>query len=204
MTNLSLFDNADEQIRHNKNNLATKILTKMKIEFFENIKKKDPAAKNYLEILLCYPGVHAIFFHRTSHFLESLGIPVLPRLIAHISRFFTGIEIHPKAVIGKNLFIDHGFGVVIGETAVIGNNVTIYQGVTLGGRSIANVKRHPTIQNDVIIGAGAKILGPITIGDGAKIGPGAIIIEDLETNKVMVAEIAKEAKIRKNEIDYYI
>lgn len=176
----------------------------MKIEFFENIKKKDPAAKNYLEIILCYPGVHAIFFHRISHFLENLQIPVLPRFIAHISRLLTGIEIHPKAQIGKNLFIDHGFGVVIGETTVIGDNVTIYQGVTLGGRSITKTKRHPTIRNDVVIGAGAKILGPITIGDGAKIGPGAIIIEDLETNKVMVAEIAKEAKKRKSEIDYYI
>ena len=176
----------------------------MKIEFLENIKRKDPAAKNYLEILLCYPGVHAIFFHRISHFLENLRVPILPRLIAHISRILTGIEIHPKVKIGKNFFIDHGFGVVIGETAEIGDNVTIYQGVTLGGRSIAKIKRHPTIKNDVTIGAGAKILGPITIGNGAKVGPGSIIIEDLQTNKVMVAETAKEARSRRLELDYYI
>jgi serine O-acetyltransferase len=175
----------------------------MKIEFFENIKQKDPAAKNYLEIILCYPGVHAVFLHRISNFLEQFSIPILPRFIAHISRMLTGIEIHPKAKIGKNLFIDHGFGVVIGETAVIGDNVTIYQGVTLGGRSLTKNKRHPTIKNDVIIGAGAKILGPITIGEGAKIGVGAIIIEDLGNEKVMVAEIAKEAK-RKSELEYYI
>jgi serine O-acetyltransferase len=176
----------------------------MKIEFFENIKKKDPAANGYLEIILCYPGVHAIFLHRISNFLQKLQVPVLPRFVAHVNRILTGIEIHPKAEIGKNLFIDHGFGVVIGETAVIGDNVTIYQGVTLGGRSIQKIKRHPTIKNDVIIGAGAKILGPITIGAGAKIGPGAIIIEDLETNKVMVAEIAKEAHSTRHELDYYI
>ena len=176
----------------------------MKIEFFENIKKKDPAANGYLEIVLCYPGVHAIFFHRISYFLAKHNVPVLPRLVAHISRMLTGIEIHPKVKIGKNLFIDHGFGVVIGETAVIGDNVTIYQGVTLGGRSIAKIKRHPTIENDVVIGAGAKILGPIVIGAGAKVGPGAIIIEDLDANKVMVAETAKEAKRKKHEIDYYI
>lgn len=176
----------------------------MKIEFFENIKKKDPAANSYLEIILCYPGVHAVFFHKISHFLVNLNVPVLPRFIAHISRVLTGIEIHPKVKIGKNLFIDHGFGVVIGETAVIGDNVTIYQGVTLGGRSIAKIKRHPTIGNDVVIGAGAKILGPIVIGAGAKVGPGAIIIEDLDPNSVMVAEIAKEVKRKKHEIDYYI
>ncbi len=176
----------------------------MKIEFLENIKKKDPAANGYLEIILCYPGVHAVLFHRISHFLVKKNVPILPRLIAHISRILTGIEIHPKVKIGKNLFIDHGFGVVIGETAVIGDNVTIYQGVTLGGRSIAKIKRHPTIENDVVIGAGAKILGPIVIGEGAKVGPGAIIIEDLDANKVMVAEIAKEVKKKKHEIDYYI
>ena len=124
--------------------------------------------------------------------MEGLGIPVLPRFVAHVSRILTGIEIHPKVKIGKNLFIDHGFGVVIGETCEIGNNVTIYQGVTLGGRSVKKVKRHPTICDDVVIGAGAKILGPILIGKGAKIGAGAIVIKDLESNKVMVADVAKE------------
>jgi len=133
-----------------------------------------------------------VFFHRIAHFLEGLGVPVLLRFIAHVSRVLTGIEIHPKVKIGKNLFIDHGFGVVIGETCEIGNNVTIYQGVTLGGRSVKKVKRHPTICDDVVIGAGAKILGPIMIGKGAKIGAGAIVIKDLESNKVMVADVAKE------------
>lgn len=164
----------------------------MKIEFLENIKNKDPSAKNYLEIILCYPGVHAIFLHRLSHVLVKLNIPILPRFIANLNRFFSGIEIHPSAIIGKNCFIDHGLGVVIGETAIIGNNVTIYQGVTLGGRSLQKIKRHPTIQDNVIIGAGAKILGPIVIGAGSKIGAGAIIIEDLEVNSVMVAKTAEE------------
>lgn len=177
----------------------------MKIEFLENIKQKDPAANGYLEIILCYPGVHAIFFHRISHFLVNLGFPVLPRLIAHISRFFTGIEIHPKTKIGKNCFIDHGLGVVMGETAIVGNNVTIYQGVTLGGRSTEKTKRHPTVQDDVMIGAGAKILGPITVGKGAKVGPGAIVIKDLDSNKIMIAETAKEMKQKvSGDIEYYI
>ncbi|MFM7620168.1 MAG: serine O-acetyltransferase EpsC [Alphaproteobacteria bacterium] len=176
----------------------------MKIEFLENIKKNDPSAKNYLEIILCYPGVHAIVLHRISNFLAKNKIPILPRFIAHLNRIFTGIEIHPLAQIGKNCFIDHGFGVVIGETSVIGNNVTIYQGVTLGGRSLVKTKRHPTIGNKVIIGAGAKILGPITIGDSSKIGPGAIIIKDLENNSVMVANTAKEIKKAQEVIEYQI
>jgi serine O-acetyltransferase len=176
----------------------------MKIEFLENIKQNDPAAKNYLEIILCYPGVHAVFFHRIAHFLEKLGVPVFPRLVAHLSRVLTGIEIHPKVKIGKNLFIDHGFGVVIGETCEIGNNVTIYQGVTLGGRSTEKVKRHPTIRDEVVIGAGAKILGPIVIGKGAKIGAGAIVIRDLESKKIMVADTAKEMKFVEYELEYHL
>ena len=175
----------------------------IKIKFFESIKRRDPAAKNYFEIILCYPGVHALFLHRISHFLAELEIPILPRFIAYISRILTGIEIHPKAKIGKNLFIDHGHGVVIGETVEIGNNVTIYQGVTLGGRSVSQGKRHPTICDNVIIGAGAKILGPIVIGSGSKIGAGAIIVKDLSDNKIMIAETAKEAT-NKAELEYYI
>ncbi len=162
------------------------------IEFLENIKKKDPAANSYLEIILCYPGVHALFFHRVSNFFYRFGIPILPRFIANISRILTGIEIHPAVKIGKNLFIDHGAGVVIGETAVIGNNVTIYQGVTLGGRSVAKGKRHPTIGDNVVIGAGAKIIGNIKISDNSKIGAGAIVINDLAAGKTVVAETAKE------------
>ncbi len=176
----------------------------MKINFLENIKKNDPAAKSYFEIILCYPGVHAMFFYRISNFLAKRKIPFFPRFIAHISRLITGIEIHPLATIGKNCFIDHGMGVVIGETTVIGDNVVIYQGVTLGGRSIQKVKRHPTIKDNVVVGAGAKILGPITIGAGSKIGPGSIIIKDLEEGKVMVAETAKEVRNKKGEIEYYI
>jgi serine O-acetyltransferase len=176
----------------------------MKIEFFENIRQKDPAAKSYLEIALCYPGVHAVFFHRIAHYLDRMKLPIIPRFISHISRVLTGIEIHPKVRIGKNLFIDHGFGVVIGETAIIGDHVTIYQGVTLGGRSLAKIKRHPTIADHVIIGAGAKILGDVTIGAKAKIGPGAIVIHDLEPDKVVVAQTAKKVSKDLFEIDYYI
>lgn len=174
------------------------------MSFLKNIKEKDPAAQNYLEIILCYPGVHAVFFHRLSHFLDQIKVPLLPRLISHFSRILTGIEIHPKAKIGKNLFIDHGFGVVIGETATIGNNVTIYHGVTLGGRSLEKIKRHPTIKDNVIIGAGAKILGPIIIGENAKVGPNAVIIKDLDSNKIMVGETAKELKEQEYEVEYFI
>lgn len=174
-------------------------------EFLDNIKKKDPAANSYFEIILCYPGVHAIFFHRIAHFLYSLKIPVFPRFVAHISRILTGIEIHPAVKIGKNLFIDHGFGVVIGETAVIGNNVTMYQGVTLGGRSLESIKRHPTIEDDVVIGAGAKIIGNIVIGKGARIGPAAVVINDLASEKVMVASVAKELRrVENGVVEYYI
>ena len=176
----------------------------MKIEFFEHIKRNDPSAKNYLEIILCYPGVHAVFFHRISNFLAKINIPIFPRLIAHFSLFLTGIEIHPKAKIGKNFFIDHGFGVVIGETSEIGDNVVIYQNVTLGGRSIKNEKRHPTIKSNVVIGAGAKILGPVEIGEGARIGAGAIIIQDIGKDAVMIANVAKKLVKNFGEIDYVI
>lgn len=176
----------------------------MKFEFLEHIKRNDPSAKNYLEIILCYPGVHAVFFHRIAYFLAKLNIPILPRFIAHFSRFLTGIEIHPKAKIGKNFFIDHGFGVVIGETSEIGDNVIIYQNVTLGGRSVKQEKRHPTIKNNVIIGAGAKILGPVEIGEGAKIGSGAIIIQDIGKDSIMVANIAKKMVKNFNEAEYFI
>ena len=174
----------------------------MKIEFLENIKKHDPAAKNYLEILLCYPGVHAVFLHRVAQFLLKLKLPILPRLLAHFSRILTGIEIHPEAKIGKNLFIDHGFGVVIGQTAVIGDNVVIYHGVTLGGRSLQNIKRHPTIENGVVIGAGAKIIGDVRVGDGAKIGPNSVILKDVGKGEIFASSVAK--KVSRDEIEYYI
>ena len=176
----------------------------MKIEFFEHIKKNDPAAKSYLEIAICYPGVHAVLLHRLAHFLIKLNLPILPRLVAHIARILTGIEIHPDVKIGKNLFIDHGHGVVIGQTAVIGDNVVIYHGVTLGGRTTKKVRRHPTIENDVVIGAGAKILGAVTVGKGAKIGPNAAILKDVKKGEVYAAGLAKKVIKSNSEIEYYI
>lgn len=172
--------------------------------YLESIKERDPAAKSSLEIILCYNGVHALFLHRICYFLDSLGIPILPRFIANLSRIITGIEIHPCAKIGKNFFIDHGQGVVIGETAIIGDNVTLYQGVTLGSKSHQHTKRHPTIGNNVVIGAGAKVLGNINIGDGVKIGAGAIVIHSLTANKIVVAKIGEEISKNLYDIDYQI
>lgn len=142
-----------------------------------SIKERDPAAHSRLEILLCYPGVHAVLAHRFHHFLYKIGFKMLARMGSQWVRFLTGIEIHPGAKIGKRLLIDHGMGVVIGETAVVGNDVTIYQGVTLGGTGKDCGKRHPTIGNDVMIASGAKILGPFTIGDHSKIGSGSVVLK---------------------------
>ncbi|NPV52358.1 MAG: serine O-acetyltransferase [Firmicutes bacterium] len=139
--------------------------------------ERDPAAKSLLEVLLCYPGLHAIISHRIAHFFYRKRLFLIARLISHISRFFTGIEIHPGAKIGSGFFIDHGSGVVIGETAEVGDNVTLYQGVTLGGTGKEKGKRHPTIGNNVVISAGAKVLGSFRVGDGAKIGAGAVVLK---------------------------
>ncbi len=174
------------------------------ISYLESVKKRDPATKSYLEIILCYNGVHALFLHRICHSLDNLGIPILPKFIANLSRILTGIEIHPKAKIGKNFFIDHGVGVVIGETAIIGDNVMLYQGVTLGSKSYHPIKRHPTIGNDVIVGAGAKILGDIAIGNGVKIGAGAIVIRNIAAGKIIVAKVGEEISQDFYEIDYQI
>ncbi len=175
------------------------------IKFLKNIQVKDPSAKSLLEILLCYPGVHALFLHRIARILYKLKLPILPRFVSYLNRFLTGIEIHPAAIIGKNLFIDHGHGVVIGETAVIGDNVTLYHGVTLGGRNARGAKRHPTICNNVFIGAGAKILGNITIGENAKIGAGAIVIYNVPAGKTVVPIIAKNRlEFEINSIEYFI
>lgn len=175
------------------------------LEFLNNIKKHDPEARNYLEIILCYPGLHALILHRIAHFLYRLKLPLMPRIISHISRFLTGIEIHPAAKIGKNFFIDHGMGVVIGATSIIGDNVTLYQGVTLGGRSLKDIKRHPTIGDNVIIGAGAKIIGNIKIGKNSRVGAGAVVINDLAEEKTVVADKAKELKSFKDGVvEYYI
>jgi serine O-acetyltransferase len=149
---------------------------------------RDPAARGVAqaEILATWPGIHALLAHRVAHALHGAGVPVLPRLIAMLSRAITGIEIHPAARIGEGLFIDHGAGVVIGETAEIGDNVTLYQGVTLGGTGFATGKRHPTVQDNVTIGSGAKLLGPITIGHGAKIGANSVVITDVPPNCTVV------------------
>lgn len=140
---------------------------------------RDPAARSALEVILTYPGFHARQFHRLAHWLHRKGVPIIPRLISHISRMLTGIEIHPGAVIGEGLFIDHGMGVVIGETAVIGDDCHLLQGVTLGGTSTKRVKRHPTLGNHVIVGAGATLLGAITVGDHARIGAGSVVVSNV-------------------------
>lgn len=155
-------------------------------EDIETIYKKDPAAHDLLEVLLCYPGLHALLVHRFSHKLYEWKIPVLPRFISFIMRFLTGIDIHPGAKIGRRFFIDHGMGVVIGETTEIGDDVLIYQGVTLGGTSSKQEKRHPTLGKGVVVGAGAKVLGNILIGDYAKIGAGSVVVNEVPEHATVV------------------
>ncbi|HNR03798.1 MAG TPA: serine O-acetyltransferase [Bacillota bacterium] len=155
-------------------------------EDIRTIFERDPAAKSYLEVILCYPGLHAVICHRIAHGLYRRRRYVAARLISQISRFFTGIEIHPGAAIGRRFFIDHGSGIVIGETTEIGDDVTLYQGVTLGGTGKDKGKRHPTIGNNVTIGSGAKILGPISIGHNAKIGAGAVVVRCIPPNSTAV------------------
>ncbi|MCC5639233.1 serine O-acetyltransferase [Nostoc sp. CHAB 5844] len=150
------------------------------------IYERDPAARNWLEILFCYPGLQALVLHRLSHWLYKKSVPFLPRFISHLSRFFTGIEIHPGAVIGKGVFIDHGMGVVIGETAIVGDYALIYQGVTLGGTGKESGKRHPTVGSHVVVGAGAKVLGNINIGDRVRIGAGSVVLRDVPSNTTVV------------------
>ena len=167
-------------------------------EFLDSIIKRDPAAKSKLSVILTYPGAKAVFFHRIANFFAIAKFNLVARIISQFSRFLTGIEIHPNAKIGKNLFIDHGMGVVIGETSEIGNNVTIYHMVTLGGISPSinsddqrNTKRHPTLMDNVVVGSGAQILGPVVIGKNAKIGANAVVTKDVEENSVMVGIPAK-------------
>ena len=153
---------------------------------FRIIFERDPAARNWLEVLFCYPGLQALFLHRFAHWLYKVGIPFFPRLISHLARFFTGIEIHPGAQIGKGVFIDHGMGVVIGETAIIGNYSLIYQGVTLGGTGKETGKRHPTLGENVVVGGGAKVLGNIQIGNNVRIGAGSVVLRDVPSNCTVV------------------
>lgn len=167
-----------------------------------NIIEKDPAARSKIEVFLLYPCIHALILYRIAHYLYSKKFFFMARLISQIARFFTGIEIHPGAKIGKGLFIDHGMGVVIGETTEIGDNVTIYHGVTLGGTGKDKGKRHPTIGDDVVIGCGAKVLGPITIGDGAKIGANAVVVKDVPIGVTAVGKAAKNLiKVDKNDLN---
>ena len=150
------------------------------------VRERDPAARSTLEVLLCYPGVHALAFHRLAHAMWRHGWTIPARFLSHVSRFVTGIEIHPAAKLGPGLFIDHGMGVVIGETAEVGENVTLLQGVTLGGTSLKREKRHPTLGNNVVVGAGAKIIGAFKIGDGSRIGAGSVVVREVPTNSVVV------------------
>jgi len=171
-------------------------------DYLESIKKRDPAAKSILSIILTYPGVKAVFFHQISNFFYKAGFDLIARIISQTIRFFTGIEIHPGAKIGKNLFIDHGMGVVIGETSEIGDNVTIYHNVTLGGSSPSidserqrHEKRHPTIGNDVVIGSGAQIIGPIKVGNNSRIAANAVVVKDVPENATMVGIPARAVKL---------
>lgn len=155
-------------------------------EHIQTIRREDPAAKSGLEILLCYPGLHAVLAHRVSHWFYHHHRFVMARLVSQFARSLTGIEIHPGATIGKRLFIDHGMGVVIGETAEIGDDVLLYQGVTLGGTGLERGKRHPTLRDHVVVGAGAKILGNITLGENAKVGAGSVVVHSTPANSTVV------------------
>ena len=178
--------------------------------FLESIINRDPAAKSKLSVVLTYPGVKAVFFHQIANFFSVAKFDLIARMISQFSRFLTGIEIHPKAKIGKNLFIDHGMGVVIGETSDIGDNVTIYHMATLGGISPSinsdkqrEIKRHPTLQDNVVVGSGAQVLGPITIGKNAKIGANAVVTKDVPENGVMVGIPAKNVGTASEEFKPY-
>ena len=178
--------------------------------FLESIINRDPAAKSKLSVVLTYPGVKAVFFHQIANFFSVAKFDLIARMISQFSRFLTGIEIHPKAKIGKNLFIDHGMGVVIGETSEIGDNVTIYHMVTLGGISPSidsdnqrNVKRHPTLKDNVVVGSGAQVLGPVVVGKNAKIGANAVVTKDVPENAVMVGIPAKNVGTTTKEFKPY-
>ena len=179
-------------------------------DFLESIIKRDPAARSKLSLILTYPGVKAIFFHRIANFFSVAKFHLIARIISQFSRFLTGIEIHPNAKIGKNLFIDHGMGVVIGETSDIGDNVTIYHMATLGGIAPSinsddqrNVKRHPTLKENVVVGSGAQILGPVVVGKNAKIGANAVVTKDVPENAVMVGIPAKNVGTASEEFKPY-
>ncbi|MEJ2589996.1 MAG: serine O-acetyltransferase [Candidatus Thiodiazotropha sp.] len=168
-------------------------------EDIQSVFERDPAARNTFEILTAYPGVHALMFHRLSHWLWNRGLKWLARMLSNLARWFTGIEIHPGAVIGRRFFIDHGMGVVIGETAIIGDDCTLYHGVTLGGTSWEKGKRHPTLCDDVVVGAGAKVLGPILVGEGARIGSNAVVVKDVPPGATVIGVPGKLINPRQQE-----
>ena len=179
-------------------------------DFLQSIIDRDPAARSKLSLILTYPGVKAIFFHKIANFFATAKFDLVASIISQFSRFLTGIEIHPKAKIGKNLFIDHGMGVVIGETSEIGDNVTIYHMVTLGGISPSinsdsqrQIKRHPTLMNNVVIGSGAQILGPVIVGENAKVGANAVVTKDVPNNAVMIGIPAKNVGTSSGEFKPY-
>ena len=163
-------------------------------EEIDTVFERDPAAKSKAEVIFCYPGFHAILFYRVAHWLWTHDLYFLGRFTSHLGRFFTGIEIHPGATIGKRFFIDHGMGVVIGETAEIGNDVTLYHGVTLGGVSLEKVKRHPTVEDHVVIGSGAKVLGPFTVKKNAKIGSNSVVVKEVPEDATVVGIPGKIVK----------
>jgi serine O-acetyltransferase len=171
-------------------------------EDIQTIFDKDPAARSVLEVIFCYPGLHALWFYRLAHFLWGHRLKFLARFVSHISRFLTGIEIHPGARIGRRFFIDHGSGVVIGETAEVGDDVLMYQGVVLGGASLKKEKRHPTVGNNVVIGAGAIALGAITIGDGARIGAGSVVIKPVPAGATVVGVPGRTVEDRQKPLPY--
>ncbi len=173
-------------------------------EDIETVFERDPAARSILEVLLCYPGLHAVWLHRIAHWFWTHNLKLIARVISHFSRWLTGIEIHPGAKIGRRFFIDHGMGVVIGETTEIGNDVTLYHQVTLGGTSTKKGKRHPTIGNNVVIGAGAKVLGPVKIGDNCKIGANSVVIKDVPPNSTVVGipgKVVRREGIKPTKVD---
>ncbi len=174
-------------------------------EDIDSAMTKDPAAKNALEVVLCYPGLHALWVHRIAHVFYLKRIYVIARMLSHVSRFFTGIEIHPGAKIGRRVFIDHGMGIVIGETSEIGDDVILYKGVVLGGTSLEKEKRHPTIGKNVVIGSNACVLGPIAIGDGAKIGSGSVVVKDVPGGATVVGvpgKIVEKKTMEKLALDF--
>lgn len=191
----------------NKKNASYKgmPIRKVMAEDLETALREDPAARNRLEVALLYPGVHAVWAYRLAHNMWEKGAKMPARMLSQFARFATGVEIHPGAVLGRRLFIDHGMGVVIGETAEVGEDVTIFHGTTLGGTSMSKGKRHPTVRNRVIIGAGAKVLGPILIGDGVKIGANAVVVKDVPDEAVAVGIPARvKAKVTAADIAPHI